>query len=221
MRTFFNATRVVVLPKVAQPQYPVDFRPLSHGNVLYKCITKLLCSRLKVVLPYLVHDYQGAFVKRRELLYNVLNCQDLVSGYNRKHVTSHRMMKIELHKVFDSIHWDFLKDLLLSFKFPPQFVTWTLACVTLITFSLYLNGQLYGSYASGLGLRQGDPLSPLLFVLSMDYLSRLFIHSSSKHGFKFHPYCKSHNLIHLMFAEALILFYKVNMHKSQMVSRGC
>ena len=177
MRTFFNATRVVVLPKVAQPQYPVDFRPLSHGNVLYKCITKLLCSRLKVVLPYLVHDYQGAFVKRRELLYNVLNCQDLVSGYNRKHVTSHRMMKIELHKVFDSIHWDFLKDLLLSFKFPPQFVTWTLACVTLITFSLYLNGQLYGSYASGLGLRRETLFLPyflcFLWIICLGFSSIL------------------------------------------------
>jgi len=82
---FFGHTNLILLPKTANPQKAQDFRPISCCNVLYKCITKLLCNRLKEVLPSLIDAGQGAFVKGRELLFNVLLCQDLASGYNRQH----------------------------------------------------------------------------------------------------------------------------------------
>ena len=71
--------------------------------------------RLKKALPSLINQSQGAFVQGREILYNVLICQDLARGYLRKHISPRCMMKVDLSKAFDSIHWNFLEDLVKAF----------------------------------------------------------------------------------------------------------
>ena len=97
-------TKLCLIPKVSSPTQAKDFRPISCCSVIYKCITKLLCARLKTVLPHLIHPSQGAFLEGRELLFNVLICQDIVRGYNRKGVSPRCIMKVDLHKAFDSVH---------------------------------------------------------------------------------------------------------------------
>jgi len=72
--SFYGETKLVILPKVQNPERAKDFRPLSCCNVIYKCITKILCSRLKEVLPLIINPFQGAFLKGRELLFNVRLC---------------------------------------------------------------------------------------------------------------------------------------------------
>jgi len=81
-------------------------------------------------------------------------------------------MKINLKKAFDSIYWNFLKDLLERLQFPPIFIRWTTMCFTTVSFTINLNGGTIGHFQGGRGLRQGDPLSPLFFVLTMEYFSR-------------------------------------------------
>ena len=135
-----SGTKLILLPKTPQPQTASDFRPLSCCNVLYKCITKLLCQRLKDILPDIIHPSQGAFVRGREILFNVLICQDLATGYQRKHIPPRCLLKIDLHKAFDSIHWDFLWDLLKVLNFPRLFITWIQKCISNVSFSLHLNG---------------------------------------------------------------------------------
>ena len=71
---FHEETKLVSLPKVAHPEKATEFRPISCCNVIYKCITKLICSRLKEVLPNVIYEGQGAFIKGTELLLNVLLC---------------------------------------------------------------------------------------------------------------------------------------------------
>ena len=96
---------------------------------------------------------------------NVLICQDIVRGYNKKHVSPRCMLKINLQKAFDSVHWDFLKELLKELKFPEIFIKWTMECVTSVQFNIRLNDQDWWVFEGGWGIGEGDPLSPLLFVI--------------------------------------------------------
>ena len=210
MPSYVSATKLVVLPKVNSPQTASEFRPISYCNAIYKCTSKLLCQRIKEILPSLMNQCQEAFVKGRELLYNMLICQDIARGYRRQHISPRCILKIDLQKTFDSIHWEFLKGMLVALKFPLPFIKWVMACVTSVRLSIHLNGRGSGTFEKGKELRQEDPLSPFLFVISMEYLSRLMNVVSMKPGFKFHPNCKNLGLTHLMFADDLIMFCKVD-----------
>ncbi|XP_062118717.1 uncharacterized protein LOC133832382 [Humulus lupulus] len=203
-----NDTIISLIPKVDQPTNATEFRPIACCNSIYKCISKMLCNRLAVVLPSLINLNQGAFIKHRSLAYNVLIFQDLIKGYNRKNRSPRCAMKLDLSKAYDTIDWDFLENLLNMLCFPSQFIYWIMVCLRGSSYSLVLNGRIQGKFKGGKGLRQGDPISPLLFVIVMEYLTRLLIKASMDNRFRFHPMCKSLTLISLCFAGDLIIFYK-------------
>ncbi|XP_074305663.1 uncharacterized protein LOC141640883 [Silene latifolia] len=82
-------------------------------------------------------------------------------------------MKIDLKKAYDSIEWIFVEDMLIALKFPTQMVNWIMQCVTTPSYTLSLNGSQFGYVKGRRGLRQGDPLSPLLFTLCLEYFTRI------------------------------------------------
>lgn len=120
------------------------------------------------------------------------------------------LLKVDLQKAFDSVQWSFLERLLKALRFPHIFVTWILACVASVSFRLQFNGHTHPPFPGRQGLRQGDPLSPILFVLTMEYFSRILKKLSGHPDFSFHPHCKALRLTHLMFADDLIIFCKAN-----------
>jgi len=140
MPPFVGQTKLILLPKVPNPSHAKDFRPISCCTIIYKCIAKLLCSRLNEVLPHLVQQPQEAFVKRRELLFNVCIWLDIVRGYTRKGISPRCIMTIDLYRAFDLLHCGFIQDLLHHFKFPHQFMKWIMACITSISYTMHING---------------------------------------------------------------------------------
>ncbi|XP_074304930.1 uncharacterized protein LOC141639781 [Silene latifolia] len=83
-----------------------------------------------------------------------------------------------------------------------------MVCVQSQYYSLVLNGESFGFFKGAKGLRQGDPLSPLLFTIAIEYLSRILHYTTSIMPFRYHPLCGRLKLYHLMFADDLLLFSK-------------
>ncbi|XP_021848075.2 uncharacterized protein [Spinacia oleracea] len=117
-----NHTVITLIPKVKCPRNVSEFRPISCCNTLYKCVTKVLCARLRQILPDLIFENQGGFVHGRYIVHNIMVVQDLVRHYGRKGVKPSCLMKIDLQKAYDTVDWNFLKDMLTYLDFPEQFV---------------------------------------------------------------------------------------------------
>lgn len=90
--------------------------------------------------------------------------------------------------------------------FPDMFVRWVRACVTTPKFSVILNGGLVGYFPGSRGLRQGDPISPYLFLLVMEVFSSLLQYNIENGNFKFHPRLQELGISHAMFADDLFVF---------------
>jgi hypothetical protein len=207
-----NATILSLVPKRPNVSVMGDFRPIACCNVIYKCITKILSNRMLPLLDSMISRNQSAFIPGRNIAENVLLAQEMVRNYHRKDGQPRCTMKIDLMKAYDSVNWNFLIHCLSCFGFPPKFVNWIKECITSPRFSISLNETLVGYFKGAKGFRQGDPLSPYLFVIAMEVFSRIMCEfTGSNSGFKFHPRCSKLQLTHLCFADDMLLFSEASL----------
>lgn len=203
----WNATTLVPIPKVTNASKASEFRLISCLNILYKVISKLLAKRLQQVLTKVIPSSQSAFIPGRLLGENVLLAIEIVHGYNRKNIDPRAMMKLDLRKDFDTVRWDFVLSALRALNCPEMFVNWISQCITTPTFSICINGVSGGFFKSTTCLRQGDPLSPYLFVLAMEVFSSL-LRSRFEAGYvHYHPGTADLHISHLMFADDVMIFF--------------
>jgi hypothetical protein len=185
-----NSAIITLVPKVPNPFSIIEFRPIACCNVLYKCITKILANRLRSCLSDLISFNQTAFVKGRIISENILLAQELVKGYHKNKGKARCAIKVDLKKAYDSVEWNFILMCLLAVGCPARFVNSVRECITTLRLSIALNGSLVGYFKGGKGLRQGDPLSPYLFVLAMEVFTKLMSAKVRESQlFQFHPHC--------------------------------
>ncbi|GLT50497.1 hypothetical protein SLA2020_239800 [Shorea laevis] len=201
-----NSTTLALVPKVSSPCRMTEFRPIACCNLLYKFITKILAHRFKKCLPLFISKNQCAFVEGRLMVENVLLAHELVKHYHKDTLSPRCALKIDLMKAFDSVSWDFLIKVLLSLGFPSQFVNLIKVCVTTPMFSISFNGNSCGYFSGQKGIRQGEPLSPYLFVVCMEVLSKLLDKAAAEGRISYHPKCEKVLLTHLCFADDLVIF---------------
>ncbi|KAL0297907.1 UNVERIFIED_CONTAM: putative ribonuclease H protein [Sesamum calycinum] len=180
-----------------------------------------LLQRLRLVLDKMISPSQNAFVPGRSIGDNILLAQEMFSGYNRQGLPMRCALKVDLRKAYDTVEWDFLSAVLHLFGFPDIFIGWIEECVSTPMFSVCINGNPHGFFKGSRGLRQGDPMSPFLFVLIMEVLQLMLQQLIDQNeGFSFHWRCKEIGLFQLCFADDLLLFCKADVVSVQILRHG-
>ncbi|KAK3229982.1 hypothetical protein Dsin_001863 [Dipteronia sinensis] len=213
-----NATILALVPKVPNPFKMKDFRPISCCNTLYKIIAKIIANRIKPCLPDIIIPSQSAFVAGRCIGDNILLVQELMRNYHKDASCPRLALKVDLMKAFDMVDWGFLLETLAAFHFPPKVIIWIKACLTTPKFSISINGELASFFSRKRGLRQGDPMSPYLFVIAMEVLSKILAKRiEDSPSFKFHWRCDKIKLSHLCFANDLIMLCRGSLSSARAV----
>ncbi|KAJ6989648.1 hypothetical protein NC653_018206 [Populus alba x Populus x berolinensis] len=115
-------------------------------------------------------------------------------------------LKIDLKKAFDTVSLEFILAGLHAIGIPHEMVNWIKICITTVHYTININGALHGFFKSTRGIRQGDPLSPYLFVLAMEGLNGIIQQSVNSSNFKYHWRCQQNKITHLCFADDLMMF---------------
>ncbi|XP_074300097.1 uncharacterized protein LOC141631307 [Silene latifolia] len=167
--------------------------------------------------PENINPAQSAFIQGRDIVGNILICQDLIKLYKRK-TCSPKIMLIQ--KAYNSVEWEFLIGMLECLGFRVSLTNLIMECVSSTSYSLAVNGETFGYFQGKRGLRQGDPLSLLLFTICLEYLSRLLERIQRVKGFKYHPLCARVGFTHLCFADDLVVFCRGDMTSLTLVLRA-
>ncbi|GJS07787.1 RNA-directed DNA polymerase, eukaryota [Tanacetum coccineum] len=198
-----NSNFIALIPKILDANMVKDFRPISLIGSLYKIIAKILANRLVGVLGDLVNEVQSAFVADRQILDGPFILDEVLQWCRRK--KKHALIfKVDFEKAFDSVRWDFVDDVLNKFGFGERWRTWIQSCLRSSRGSILVNGSPTEEFQFFRGLKQGDPLSPFLFILIMESLHISFqrvVDAGLFTGIKINSMV---NLSHLFYADDAI-----------------
>jgi hypothetical protein len=151
-----------------------DFRPISLIHSFAKIITKLLANRLSGKLSQLVSPNQSAFVKGRYILDNFVLVQQMARALHRQK-EPRVLLKLDITKAFDSVSWPFLLEVLQHLGFGTRWCNLLAKLLRSSSTRVLVNGEPRELIYHQSGLRQGDPLSPMLFVCVMDVLNSIIL----------------------------------------------
>ena len=132
----------------------------------------MLANRLRRVISGIISESQNAFVLDRQILDFVLIANECLDSRLKARIPG-VLCKLDVEKAFDHVSWDFLMYMLQRCGFSEKWRKWILFCISSVRFSILINGSPKDFFGSSRELRQRDPLSPLLFAIVMEALSRL------------------------------------------------
>ncbi|GKB51200.1 RNA-directed DNA polymerase, eukaryota, partial [Tanacetum coccineum] len=198
-----NSSFIALIPKVPDANLVKDFRPISLIGSIYKIIAKILSNRLVNVLGDIVNEVQSAFIAERQMLDGPFILNEILQWCTKKKKKT-LIFKVDFEKAFDSIRWDFLDDVLKEFGFRCKWRNWIQSCLTSSKGSILVNGCPTNEFQFYKGLKQGDPLSPFLFILVMESLHLSFQRIVNAGMFKGIVLDQSLCLSHMFYADDAI-----------------
>ena len=158
-----NSTFIALIPKKDNPKKLNDYRPISLVGSIYKILAKVLANRLRHVIGSVIAEEQSTFVKNRQILDGILIANEMV---DEAHILKKELLlfKVDFEKAYDSVDWGYLDVVMERMSFPVLWRKWIKECVSTATASVLVNGSPTDEFPLERGLRQGDPLSPFLFL---------------------------------------------------------
>ncbi|XP_026411087.1 uncharacterized protein LOC113306356 [Papaver somniferum] len=212
-----NHNFVSLIPKSNALKTPADFRPITLSNASYKIISKLLASRLKTVMDIFISPYQAAFLSSGKITDNIVIAHELIDTMRKNKTKSGLMaVKLDMSKAFDRIEWKFLINILKKLGFNEHWCNLIEKCISTVSTSIFLNGCPGEVYYPTRGIRQGHTLSPNLFIICMDVLSKILIDAERKNeiqGIKVTT--TSPSVSHLFFADDCLVFTRASIKSAR------
>ena len=155
--------------KSKDKRYTANWRPISLLNVDVKIASKAITLRLEKVLSDLISADQCAYAKGRNIFDAVGTIGDIMDHTKLRNLPG-LMVTIDFEEAFDSLSWNFLFKVYKKFNFGQSFIKWARIFYTNISSCIMNNGIATPLFSVGRGVRQGDPLSPYLFILALESL---------------------------------------------------
>ncbi|GJS39463.1 RNA-directed DNA polymerase, eukaryota [Tanacetum coccineum] len=188
------------IPKIPDANMVKDFRPISLIGSIYKIVAKILANRIVRVLDDIVNEVQSAFIAETQILDGPFILNEVMHWCKTKKKQA-LFFKVDFEKAYDTVRWDFLNDVLHKFGFGNRWRLWIQSCLRSSRGSIIVNGSPTEEFQFFKGLKQGDPLSPFLFILIMESLHLSFqrvVDAGMYTGIKLFS---SLNLSHLFYAD--------------------
>lgn len=199
------------------PQSINDFRPISLIGCVYKIVAMTLANRLKLVMPDIIDERQSAFITGRHLLHGVLIANEVVDEAKRSQ-KSCLVFKVDYEKTYDSVSWKFLSHMMSRLGFYSKWIQWIMGCLTSASVSILVNGSPTNEFTPQRGLRQGDPLAPLLFNLVVEGLTGLMREAVDKKLFNNFLVGKNKEPISILqYADDTIFFGEATMQNVKVI----
>ncbi|KAM3255382.1 hypothetical protein ACQJBY_048596 [Aegilops geniculata] len=218
----WNNTMIVLIPKITRQEKVKDLRPISLCNVLYKVISKVITNRLKLLLPKIISPSQSAFVPGRMISDNILLAYELTHFIKRRRSGAKGVaaLKLDMSKAYDRVEWKFLEDMMIKLGFRRAWVQLVMKCITTVKYQIKVNRGKTDVIVPQRGLRQGDPISPYLFLICAEGFSAMLNEAEANGRLKGISICRNApSVSHLLFADDSLLLMEANEGAAQEVNR--
>lgn len=167
-----NSSFITLIPKKEGCYGVKHLRPISLIGSVYKIIAKVMARRLKAVVGKLIGDEQSAFIQGRSILDGVVVLNEIIEDA-RSTKESKLLFTADFKKAYDSLDWNFVLEMLRNMNFPGKWISWVKECISTASANVLVNGSPSGEFRLERGIRQGDPMSPFLFLAAAEGLNAL------------------------------------------------
>lgn len=158
---------ITMIPKVLEANDIKQYRPICMSNVIFKIFTKMMVNRMTVLADSIISRSQSAFIKGRYIIDSAVILHEVMHELRQQHQQG-VIMKIDFEKAYDRVNWGFLEEVMQAKGFHEQFISWVMLSVKSGRVCININGQHGPYFRTYRGLRQGAPISPILFNLAAD-----------------------------------------------------
>ncbi|KAJ4784686.1 reverse transcriptase [Rhynchospora pubera] len=198
---------VTLIPKSAEPMTPADYRPISVGTILYRLMMKLVANRLRPHIKKVISHEQNAFLKGRNISDNIILVKEILHSFAQRNFKGQNfLLKVDINKAFDKLNWSFLQMAMKHLNIPWKIIHLMITSYSKAKITININGQGDGFLTPTQGLRQGCPMSPYIFIMSMEVLSRLLARASQRGMIQGVKVARtSPSITHAIYADDLIL----------------